>query len=125
MLNVMQNFYLYIQKIYQHSDDFMKALKQTYDIDGMIDLHAKYLVKLKTNYFQQNTFTQTLFEILNMAVKFCDLWRRDITDTKRETIAQFDDDLNRYLKFLTNLLSMALKRNQLLQMQPLIGMLIS
>jgi hypothetical protein len=117
------NFLIF--KIYQQSDEFLQDLKKLNDIDAIIDLHQKFLNKLNANSLNQNKFfSNALFQIFDFILRYCDRWRRGIYAINIELVNEYDNEMNNHFLFMSNLLSAAINRNQLIHLQPLIAVLL-
>lgn len=69
--------YLIFLKIYEINDEFLKKLKSKNDIDEIIELHEKFILRILNICLLQNKqFQQSFNKIFNSILEYCDMWRR-------------------------------------------------
>lgn len=66
-------------KIYEITEEFTQRLEQKRDIDEIVELHEKFLVKLtKSCLLGVNAIQNSFLRIFALVLEFCDVWRRGI-----------------------------------------------
>jgi hypothetical protein len=88
-------------------------------------MHKNFLQKINTHSLSQNKyFSNTLLQIFDFILRFCDRWRRGVYAINMNQVKEFEKEIHGYFQFISNILSFAINRIQLSHLQPLLNILL-
>lgn len=100
-------------------------MKKSNDIDEILELHKKFLNKINSNSLKQNIyFSNALLQMFDFILRFCDRWRRGVYAINYELVNEYEQEMKYNFLFISNLLSAAINRNQLIHLKPLVEILL-
>jgi hypothetical protein len=128
LMNFMNSAHdLICNQIYECDEEFLGNLKSQTDIDEIVELHQKFLVKLvKNSLLQHKIFQQSFVEVFNLVLDFCDLWRKGMshfTELTRSRILELENNVKNYFAFIHSLLSAIINKNHSVYFQSLMSAL--
>ena len=106
----------------------MRSLARQDDVDTMIEMHERFLVKInQTCLLHNQQFQMSTIKIFDYMLEYCDIWRRGIrslTSDMRTKLIGIDMGVGAHIDFTYKLLTALLNRNPSLHFQALIAVFL-